>query len=461
MTAGSLAPPSVETRAQPHGKLPFGFGPRFFVVLLIGLVWVVPAWWSPQFIAGLLLWDAFAIAAWVYDLKRLPRPAELTVSRSWKSPLSLARTSSVTVEIRTGAPVPVHAVVTDEIPSSLRVEPPVLRFTGPGVAQDYEVLPRERGDTRVGRLFVRYGTPIGFAERWAVAELSQTVRVLPDLVLAREHALYLIRSRQVEMERRRRKQRGLGREFESLREYRRGDELRDICWTATARRNQLITRAYEAEKSQALWIVVDSGRLLRAQVRDPHRPVQLTKLDYAVDAALALAQVASQSGDRVGLLAYGRSVQQSVGVGRGPQHIRTLVESLAQVRAEHTEANHARAARILLRTQSRRSLIVWITDFAETATTPDVIEYANEMARRHLVVFAAMSQPDLIALARSVPQTEDEMFRHAAALEIVQRRDLLLRGLRQSGVLAFELSPGTLATSLVNEYLAIKDRGML
>jgi len=325
----------------------------------------------------------------------------------------------------------------------------------------YRILPGERGDQRVGRLFLRYQSWLGLAQRWAVAETAQTVRVFPDLEQARQHALYLIRSRQIEMEKRRRRQRGQGREFESLREYQQGDDIRDICWTATARRHQLTTRIFEMERSQTIWIVLDAGRLLRAEVQQEQRDLRICKLDYAVNAALSLAQVAAQCGDRVGLLAYGRNIQFNLGASRGPLHLRSVVDCLAQVRPEASEADHSRAARVLLTEQSRRSLVVWITDFAETPTTPEVIEYAMQMTQRHLVVFSAMNQPDLTALAEATPQTPEEMYRHAAALEIAHRRDLLLRGLRQRGVFAFELVPGLLASSLVNQYLDIKERNLL
>ena len=296
---GSLVPSTIEALAEPHGKLPFGFAPRFFVFLLIGLVWLVPAWWSPRLVFAILLWDLIGLGAWLYDLRRLPAPRRVVASRVWTAPLLLARPGSVGIELR--SPTVIQADLIDETPVSVREEPPVLAGTG-GTWQ-YDIRPSERGDIRFGNLFVRYRSGFGFAERWAVARLAQTVRVLPDLVEAKDQALYLIRSKQIEMEKRRRKQRGLGREFESLREYREGDDMRDVYWPATARRHQLTTRSFESERSQMVWIVVDAGRLLRARVLDPARPVALSKFDYAVNAALSLAQVASQTGDRVGLLA--------------------------------------------------------------------------------------------------------------------------------------------------------------
>src|SRR5260370_5545391 len=302
---------------------------------------------------------------------------------------------------------------------------------------------------------------VGLGGGWAVGETQQTIRVLPNLEQARRQTLYLIRSRQVELEKRRRRQRGIGREFDSLREYREGDEVRDISWTATARRRHLVTRVFQMERSQNVWLVLDAGRLLRAQVREPGDAPRFSKLDYAVNAALSLAEVALHCGDRVGLLAYGRRAQQHIGANRGAHHVRAIVESVAQVRAEASESDHGRAVRALLSAQKRRSLVVWITDFAETATIPEVIEYAMQLTPRHLVVFAAMGQPDLQVVAETIPAAKTDIYLHGAALEISQRRDILLRGLRQRGVLALELMPGSLGSSRVPQNLNTTERSLL
>lgn len=458
-----LVPQDAAARARPLGRLPFAFGTRSFVMLLLGLLWLVPAWWSPRLIAGMFLWDLVIVLAFLLDLRGLPKPEEVEARRSWHHAPSLARPVQVDIAIRNFGAAAIRCSLTDETPASLREAPAELELLVRGKSSataTYTIVPRSRGDVRLGRLFLRYQGWLGLAQRWAVAPIEQTVRVFPDLHQARQQALYLIRSRQIEMEKRRRKQRGSGREFQGLREYREGDDIRDICWTATARRHQLTTRIFEIERSQAVWIVLDAGRLLRAEIQEPEGQ-RLAKLDYAVNAALSVAQVATQCGDRVGLLAYGRNIQYHVAAGRGALHLRAIVDCLAQVHGEASEADHSRAARVLLTEQSRRSLVIWITDFAETPTTPDVIEYAMQMTQRHLVVFSAINQPDLTALAAATPQNPDEMYRHAAALEIAYRRDLLLRSLRQRGVFAFELLPGTLASSLVNQYLDIKERNLL
>lgn len=459
-----LGPTSVTARARKLGKLSFAFGARFFVALLLGFVALGPAWWIRQAIAMMFLWDGLVVVAWLWDLLRLPRPEQLEVRRAWEKRPCLGVAGSVAVEIQNGGSIAIRARAVDETPAHLRGAPPdftiLIRARNSAEAR-YEVIPAERGDRKLGRIFLRYQSTLGLAERWAVAETQQTIRVLPNLEQSRRQTLYLIRSRQANLERRRRRQHGMGREFDSLREYREGDELRDISWTATARRRHLITRVFQMERSQNVWLVLDAGRLLRAQVREAGDAPRFSKLDYAVNAALSLAQVALYCGDRVGVLAYGRKVQQNLYAARGAHHVRAIVESLAQVRAEAFEADHGRAVRTLLNAQKRRSLVVWITDFAETATIPEVIEYAMHLTPRHLVVFAAMGQPDLKSLAETIPTATADMYRHGAALEISQRRDILMRGLRQRGVLALELMPGMLASSLVTQYLDIKERSLI
>jgi uncharacterized protein (DUF58 family) len=300
-----------------------------------------------------------------------------------------------------------------------------------------------------------YRSPARFAERWASADLSQKVRVYPDLEDAKRHNIYLVRARQIELEKRLIRQRGVGREFESLREYQPGDEFRTICWTATARRGKHVTKLFQVERSQAVWLVLDAGRLLRARVGE------LSKLDLAVNAALSLAQIALYSGDRVGVLVYGRNVQQRVPLGRGLSHMRVVLEALASAHEEPAEADHLRAAAALLQLQKQRSLIIWVTDLADTSMTPEVVESASRILSKHLLMFSVIAQTDLLALANHYPKDAEEMFEVAAAQELVQRREALISRVRNKGTLALEIAPNKLTTALVNQYLQVKERNLI
>jgi uncharacterized protein (DUF58 family) len=455
----TLIPPAIEARTQSYKRIGFAFGDRFFLLLLLGLVWVGAAFFDRRFAYAMLAWDGFVLVLWCIDLWfQMPRPSELGIKRSWRSPAALSTDAEVDLILQNFSGRSIHAKLIDTVPLQLRTEPPAISMQVPGRNErvgSYRIRPMQRGDAKLGACYVRYQSVFRIAERWVRAPLEQTVRIYPDLEDAKRHSMYLLRSRQIALEKRHARLRGIGREFESLREYQDGDEYRDICWTASARRAKLVTRVYQMERSQTVWIVIDSGRLMRTRVGS------FSKLDKAVNSALSLAQVALYSGDRVGLIAYGRSIRQQVPAAKGSAHLRRLIEQMAQVREESAEADHLQMAGRLLTDQKRRSLIVWLTDLAETAMTPEVIEAASMMMPRHLVLFVVVGQPDLGRLVSRTPATESEMYRIAAAQEMAHRRELLLARLRERGALAMEVSSGSVSPVLVNAYLQIKERSQL
>jgi uncharacterized protein (DUF58 family) len=407
---------------------------------------------------GMAVWDAMAFLALAWEFFRLPRAQELEVVRRWSGPVALSLPSRIALELRNHSRSDIAATVMEDASTALSSEPVMLELSvragGMGRAL-YDVQARERGVARMGRAYLRYCGKFGLAERWAVAPIEQEVWIYPDLEQARRSAMFLFRSRQPEAERRRERRRGRGREFESLREYRAGDDYRDVCWTATARRGKLISKVYQTERSQTVWLLIDAGRLLRARVGE------LSKLDFAVNAALCLAQVALYSGDRIGLLAYGRRVQRRLAPAGGAGQLRALADALALVQSEPLEADHYRATETFLRLEKRRSLVIWLTDLAETATTPEVIECASALSGRHLVLFVVVGQRELAELSAARPSVPREMYRYAAAQEIIQQRDLLLRRLRLRGALAVEIEPAELSLAVINRYLEIKERSLL
>lgn len=453
-----LLPDPINAPARTGRKLAFGFGNRFLLLFLLGFAWIVPAFWNRHFLYGMWVWDLVLIAAWLVDFSRLPRPADLQIERSWVGVPAIECTSEVSITVSNQSRSTIHCEIEDDLPPAFRVPVPGMNLTvSPRrrATATYTATAMQRGDFKTGSTYLRAQTGLHFAERWYLADLVQELRIYPNIEAAKKNTIFLSRSRQIELEKRRLKQRGLGREFESLRDYQDGDEFRDISWTASARRGKLITRVYNVERSQPVWIVMDTGRLMRAQVGD------LNKLDFAAEAALNLAQLALYSGDRVGLLGYGRQIKHRVPLGRGLPHLRAIVEELAVARAEVPEADHLRAAGMLLSLQKRRSLIVWITDLAETAMTPEVIEGASLMLKRNLVLFMVVGDPALARKGAARPKDSEQMYEMVAAQEMLQRRELLISRLRDQGALALEVAPGQLSVALMNQYLRIKERSLI
>ena len=501
MISPSLHPEPVRAACERRRRWAFGLTPRSLGLLIAGFLLLVPGFWDARLTWAMVAFEVLVLLAALFDGLRLPRAAQLTAGRTWSNVPALDSETEIELTIENNGHMIIECRLVDDLPPALVADPATHRLTAfPRVPANvrYRVEPTERGDWETGWLYVRYRSPLGLAERWAMAPLTQKVRVYPALRTGEEQQIFLARSRQIDLQLRQARQRGLGRDFESLRDYREGDDLRDICWTATARRGDLITRQYQTERSQAVWIVLDCGRLMRTRVKsasssakgtgfspkgtgfsvkgtgfspyiDPEQRSRAlapegqphSKLDHACTTAVALAQLALFSGDRVGLLAYGQSIQQRILPGRGAAHMRQLIEALAQVHSEPSEADHMRATATLNRLQPRRSLILWITDLAETAMRPEVIDGAMQLLRRHVLLFVTMAQPEVESIAATRPRNVDQMFRAAAAQEMAARRELLLARLHEHGALTLDLNPDALTSSVLNQYLTVKERAMV
>jgi uncharacterized protein (DUF58 family) len=498
MIAPSLHPDPVTAPCERRSRWGFGLTPRAIGLLTAGFLWLIPGFWIPRMAYAMLAWDALLLIAALLDGLRLPAPSSLIVSRAWSNAPALGNETEVELTVENRSKLLLDCRLIDDLPPALVAEPQTHRLTAfPGVPATLRtrIQPTERGDWPTGWLYLRYRSGLGLTERWAKAPLTQTVRVYPALRTGEEQQIFLARSRQIDLQLRRAQQRGLGRDFESLRDYREGDDLRDLCWTATARRGTPITRQYQTERSQPVWIVLDCGRLMRSRVamgvhaensssvkgtgfssyvsankemrasapegNFASAPSTPSKLDHACSTAVALAQLALFSGDRVGLLAYGQGIQQRILPGRGAAHLRQLIEALSQVRAEASEADHLRATATLNRLQPRRSLILWVTDLAETAMRPEVIDGAVQLLRRHVLLFVAMAQPEVEQIAQARPQSVDQLFRSAAAQEMADRRELLLARLHEQGALTLDLNPEALTSAVLNQYLKVKERAMV
>jgi uncharacterized protein (DUF58 family) len=455
--------------------------PRALLLLLAGLLWLIPAFYNPHRLWLMLAWDAAVVLLAALDLATLPAPSVLRVTRRFLDSPKLGERTAVELELTQASNRLLRVTLTDALDASLLPQPAprtLLAYPRDPARATLDVYPGKRGDLTLGDIFLRYRSGLALVERWAVAACAQPIRVFPRMdESGAEASLYLMRARQIELQKRRLRLRGTGREFESLRDYQRGDELRNISWPATARRARLITRQFTTERSQQVWIVLDAGRLSRTafelRKRGQALPgeaeyesaqnllVTVTQLDQATTAAVMLAEAVQGSGDKFALLTYGRAVQQQLLPGAGPSHLRVLIDQLSRVRAEPAEANHLMAATCLKQMQRRRALVVWITEVADSAGLPEIAAAAIDLVRRHLVLLVLLHHPELDELAASQNSNVEQMYRAAAAQEMLDRRRAVVAKLRQQGVLVVEAPPGEVGLRAINSYLEIKAKGFI
>ena len=487
----TLIPQPATATAKPIGRIGrwwrFGFTPRALLLFVAGFLLAVPAFWHPRAIWLMVAWDGVLSFLWLVDAFALPAPEAFTITRSFLDSPQQGQATRVELSITMQANRVIDLFLTDDLHPALIAKPQAQRvqvYPRDAVATIATISPVERGDFELGRVYLRYQGMLKLAERWCAAlpvlangSVSH-VRVFPALEENRSDAeFYLMRARQIEMQKRRLRLRGTGRDFESLRDYQLGDELRNVSWTATARRDKLVARQFTVERSQQVWIVIDAGRLSRTGFELKRRDEQfvaeteaeregshlltVTQLDQATSAAAMLAQVINGSGDKFAMMTYGRAVQQLLPPGAGPAHLRVLIDLLSQARSERAEADHLAAIARLKNLQRRRGLIVWVTELVDSVGRPEVITAAAELVRRHLVVLVLLRHPELEQLAASTPKTRDGMFHAAAAQEMLERRREAIAQLERQGVLIVETTAEQIGVSTINKYLEVKAQGML
>jgi uncharacterized protein (DUF58 family) len=481
----TLIPEPVTATARYSGRFgrffAFGLTPRALLLLLAGIFWSIPAFFHPNRIWLMLVWDALVAALILFDALALPAPSAIAVTRRFLASPTLGERTEIECEVLQSSNRILNLRLTDDLHPALDAQPQPLAITAyplDAVRVTHACYPRRRSDIRLGRIYLQYSGALSLVRRWAICPADQEIRVFPAARQGDEDGdFFLMRARQIELQKRRLRLRGIGREFESLRDYQPGDELRNISWTATARRAHLITREFTTERSQQVWMVLDAGRLSRTafELRRRTAPIageseqeaaeslllSVTQLDQATSAAVMLAQVIGASGDKFALLTYGRRVQQQMLPGAGAPQLRILIDLLSQVRSEPSEANHLNAAARLKNLQRRRSLVIWITELADSAGRPEVVSAMAELVRRHLVVLVLLHHPELDQLAAREPATVDEMFAATAAQEMLERRRETIAQLRRQGVLVVEATPSEVGASAVSSYLEVKAKGLL
>ncbi|MDQ2925358.1 MAG: DUF58 domain-containing protein [Acidobacteriota bacterium] len=455
-----------------------------------GFVLTVPAFWHPRLIWFLFAWDGVVLVLAAVDAAMLPAPRAIVVTRNFLDSPELGQPTRIELSVVQQSNVLLDVRLTDDLHPSLVADPVMQRvqaFPRDAAVVVQTIFPRERGDFALGRVYLRYRGAFKLVERWAAAlpvvgggpeQRVQHVRVYPANEQSGENAeFYLMRARQIEQQKRRLRLRGVGREFESLRDYQKGDELRNVSWTATARRGYLVTRQFTVERSQQVWIVLDAGRLSRtafdlkragkhfvgeteSEANAGHL-LTVTQLDQAATAAVMLAQVVGSSGDKFALMTYGRKVQQALPPGAGALHLRLMIDLLSQARSEAAEADHLHAVARLKNMQRRRGLIVWITEMADSAGRSELVTAAAELVRQHLVVLVLLKHPELDAIAERKPETQEEMYRAAAAQEMLERRRETMAQLRRQGVLIVETTAAEVGVNAISKYLEVKAQGLL
>jgi uncharacterized protein (DUF58 family) len=432
---------------------------------LLALICIVPIALSPWPAKSFLVLLAMLSTAVAIDIGLAASPSRLRYTRSPDTSARLAQQVKAALLIHNDGRRRFRGQIRDAWPPSARAEPrthTVSVAAGQRQHVDSVLRPVRRGDQRAAAVTARSIGPLGLAGRQRSRPVPGQVRVLPPFLSRKHLPSRLAKLREIDgllptlI-------RGQGTEFDSLREYVVGDDVRSIDWRATARRADVMVRTWRPERDRRVVIVLDTGRMAAGRVGvDPTAadPAGWPRLDWSMDAALLLAALASRAGDHVDFLAHDRVSRAGVFGASRTELLAQLVDAMAPLQPTLVESDWRAMIAVIARRTRRRSLVVLLTDLNATALDEGLLPVLPRLSTKHHVMIAAVADPrvDELAAGRSDAAA---VYDAAAAERARNDRQAIASRLRRSGVEVVDAAPAELAPALADHYLAMKATGRL
>ena len=427
----------------------FAFG---ILALLLGGI-------TPVFTTFAIVWDIGLFLMAVIDYRTLPAKSDIIVDREVDSKLKLGASNTVQIRISNSSSSRIRLELIESAPSGIDGDLPdnpiTLELSAHSKqAVSYHLTPNRRGNYEFGDISLRIQGRMGLVRIVRQIPAEKTVKVYPDFetaqfsLMARKGRLKQIGIRNARMQ-------GLGREFESLRDYMPDDEMRRIDWKATARRGKLVARQYEIEKSQNVILAIDIGRTMLAEIDG------VQKIEHAIKAALVLAYVATLSEDRVGLLLFSDRIHTYLPPQKGRAQVYAIMEALHNLEASLVEPDYQRSMAQLQTMWRRRSRLVCFTDIWDADSSRSTISELAALQSRHLVAAVTLLDTHILRISQQTVTSADSAFEKAVAIQTIEDRSKAMAELKQRGVLVVDSPADKLSADLVNRYLRVKEHMLL
>jgi len=407
------------------------------------------------------LWivEAALLVVFVVDAAAGVSPARIKVFREHADAITLGETATMTWILENHTRTSATVTMTDALWPSLRATRRSVRVRVAGRSRHIataELWPSRRGRFPFDDVTVRVASPMRLAVRHRTRSVPSTLRVMPAFPSRDEIQRRMRQPRIIDVGIRTLRVKGTGTDFDQLREFRPGDDSRRIDWAATARSQRPIVRQFRAERNQSVVILLDNGRIMAGSVAG------VPRVEHAMDAVLGLTHVATHLGDKVGLVTFDRQVRTVAALSQARVQRARVAEAMYLLEPELAESAYLAAFTYATARFRRRSLYVVLTDLVESAVEQAILPAMPILCRRHLVVVAAVQDPEMQQWATpTAGAPASEAFRQAAAISLLQQRSRSSARLTAAGAIVIDAAPGHLTAKLVDTYLELKASGRL
>lgn len=432
---------------------------RFFIVvtaIVFGflLSYIV----EDMFGAIKVLFYVFALLFIVDALLLFASKGKLEGERILPDKLSNGDENPVHLEITNTYLFQVDAKIIDEIPFQFQKRDFGLTSkikSGGSKSYNYMLRPTERGVYSFGSLNLFAISPIGFLAKKYEFSLDQQVPVYPSFLQLQKYDLIAFTNRLHEYGLKKIRRIGHTMEFEQIKEYVQGDDIRNINWKATAKRNQLMVNQYQDEKSQPIYSVIDKGRVMKMPFNE------LSLLDYAINATLVISNIALKKQDKAGMFSFSDKIENRVVAERRSSQMNLILETLYNLETNFIETDFSRLYIDVKRNLNQRSLLLLYTNFETLDALHRQLPYLQAIAKQHLLVVIFFENTELNKFAGKKAETVHQIFEQTIAEKFIYEKKLIVNELRKYGIQTILTKPENLTINTINKYLEIKARGLI
>lgn len=352
----------------------------------------------------------------------------------------------------------VHINIIDEIPEQFQVRNfSIQRKLEPSSSSEieYTLRPVERGEYHFGKLNIYVTSIFGLIARRFTYDDNAMVPTYPSFMQLRKYDLIAISNNLHQYGIKKIRKIGHTMEFEQIKDYVLGDDLRTINWNATAKRNQLMVNQFQDEKSQPVYSIIDKGRVMKMPFDG------LTLLDYAINAALVISNVALKKQDKSGILAFSKKVENIVVAEKRTSQMNLILETLYNVSTDFFESDYSRLYADVKRNITHRSLMLLYTNFETLDGLYRQLPYLKGIAKNHLLVVIFFKNTELNQIITEPAETVQQAYDKVIAEKFAFEKRLIVNELQKYGIQSILTSPQDLTIDTINKYIEIKARGLL
>lgn len=383
-----------------------------------------------------------------------------TVEASRETPekLSNGDENEIIIRIKNNYTFPIYSRIIDEIPFQFQVRNFNVKRRINAQSKDeykYFLRPTERGEYFFGNLNIYASSPLRLVSKRYISNHNQMVPTYPSYIQLRKYDLIAFSNSLFQYGLKKIRRIGHTMEFEQIKEYVQGDDIRTINWKATAKRDQLMVNQFQDEKSQNVYMIIDKGRVMKMPFNG------LSLLDYAINATLVLSNVILKKHDKAGMLTFSKKVENRIVAEKRQSQMHLILENLYNIKTDFFESDYSRLYVDVKNKINQRSLLLLYTNFETLDSLHRQLPYLKGIAKNHLLVIIFFNNTELNELIDKKANTVQEIYDKVIAEKFAFEKRLIVNELRKYGIYSVLTQPENLTLDVINKYLEIKARGIL